>query len=93
MEEELAPRPDDTSDEALLTFVRRTASTVYHPCGTCRMGSDDGAVLDPQLRVRGITGLRVADASAFPLVPSTNIQPAVMMLAERGDRFIAPPAP
>ena len=53
------------------------------------MGSDDAAVLDPQLRVRGVHGLRVADASAFPLVPSTNIQPAVMMLAERAAQFIA----
>ncbi len=89
VEQELAPSPDDTSDEALLAFIRRTATTVYHPCGTCRMGGDDAAVLDPWLRVRGIAGLRVADASAFPLVPSTNIQPAVMMLAERAAGFIA----
>ena len=67
----------------LLDFIRATATTVYHPCGTCRMGSDDAAVLDPQLRVRGVDGLRVVDASAMPLVPSSNIQPAVMMLAER----------
>ena len=92
VEEELAPsRHEATSDEALLAFVRRTATTVYHPCGTCRMGSDNAAVLDPQLRVRGLAGLRVADASAFPLVPSTNIQPAVMMLAERAARFMQQP--
>jgi len=86
--EELAPPPDADSDEALLDFVRATATTVYHPCGTCRMGSDDDAVLDPRLRLRGLDGLRVADASAMPLVPSSNIQPAVMMLAERAAEFI-----
>ena len=89
VEQELLPDPGDDSDEALLAFIRATASTVYHPCGTCRMGSDDAAVLDPHLRVRGLDGLRVADASAMPLVPSSNIQPAVMMLAERAAGFIA----
>ncbi len=86
--EELAPPPGADSDEALLDFVRATATTVYHPCGTCRMGSDAAAVLDPHLRLRGVDGLRVADASAMPLVPSSNIQPAVMMLAERAAAFI-----
>jgi choline dehydrogenase len=88
VEQELAPAPDCTADEALLDFIRQTATTVYHPCGTCRMGSDDAAVLDPELRVRGVDGLRVVDASAMPLVPSTNIQPAVMMIAERAASFI-----
>jgi choline dehydrogenase len=88
VQEELAPPPGCDSDEDLLAFIRATATTVYHPCGTCRMGSDDNAVLDPQLRLRGLAGLRVADASAMPLVPSTNIQPAVMMLAERAAGFI-----
>ena len=86
--EELLPSPGCDSDEALLEFVRATATTVYHPCGTCRMGADDAAVLDPALRVRGLDGLRVVDASAMPLVPSTNIQPAVMMMAERAAGFI-----
>ena len=88
VEEELQPAPDATSDEALLDFIRATSTTVYHPCGTCRMGTDDAAVLDPRLRLRGVDGLRVVDASAFPLVPSSNIQPAVMMLAERAASFI-----
>ncbi len=88
VEQELHPSPDMTSDEALLAFIRATATTVYHPCGTCRMGADDAAVLDPQLRLRGVDGLRVVDASAFPLVPSSNIQPAVMMLAERAAAFM-----
>ncbi len=83
-----APAPGVDSDEALLDFIRATATTVYHPCGTCRMGSDDAAVLDPQLRLRGVDGLRVVDASAMPLVPSSNIQPAVMMMAERAAGFM-----
>ena len=83
-----APQAGPISDEAMLEYVRQTGNTVYHPCGTCRMGSDDGAVVDPQLRVRGVEGLRVADASVFPLIPSSNIQPAVMMVAERAAEFI-----
>ena len=84
VEEELWPPPDAEDDEALLDYVRRTGTTVYHPCGTCRMGTDAGAVVDPELRLRGgVRGLRVADASVMPLVPSSNIQPAVMMIAER----------
>ncbi len=80
--EELFP-PDLEDDGALLDALRGAATTVYHPCGTCRMGSDDHAVVDPLLRVRGLDGLRVADASVMPLIPSVNIQPAVMMVAER----------
>lgn len=86
--EEITPPPDVESDDALLAYLRETATTVYHPCGTCRMGSDDAAVLDPQLRVRGVGQLRVVDASVFPLVPSSNIQPAVMMTAERAAEMV-----
>ena len=81
--EEMQPSPDVDGDEAMLAYIRETGTTVYHPCGTCRMGMDEGAVVDPSLRVHGITGLRIADASVMPLVPSSNIQPAVMMIAER----------
>ena len=88
VEEELLPPAGADSDEALLDFVRATGTTVYHPCGTCRMGSDDDAVVDPKLRLRGLDGLRIADASVMPLVPSSNIQPAVMMIAERAAEFI-----
>ncbi len=88
VEEELQPAPDVTSDDDMLAYIRQAATTVYHPCGTCRMGSDEAAVVDPQLRVRGVAGLRVADASVMPLVPSSNIQPAVMMVAERAVDFI-----
>ena len=83
IEAELQPPPSVEGDEAMLAYVRESATTVYHPCGTCRMGSDDGAVVDPALRLRGVAGLRIADASVMPLVPSSNIQPAVMMIAER----------
>ena len=79
-----APR----DDEAMLDYIRATGTTVYHPCGTCRMGSDDQAVVDTRLRVRGVDGLRVVDASVFPLIPSTNIQPAVMMVAERAAAMV-----
>ncbi len=88
VEEQLLPPPGEQSDEALMAYIRETGTTVYHPCGTCRMGSDDGAVVDPRLRVRGIDGLRVVDASVMPLIPSSNIQPAVMMVAERGAAMV-----
>jgi choline dehydrogenase len=88
VEEELTPAPDVEDEAGLLEHIRRTGTTVYHPCGTCRMGSDDRAVVDPHLRVRGVEGLRVVDASVIPLVPSSNIQPSVMMIAERAVEFI-----
>lgn len=88
IEEELRPGPEATSDEAILENIRATAGTVFHPCGTAKMGSDPMAVLDPRLRLRGVAGLRIADASAFPLIPSPNIQPAVMLVAERCAAFM-----
>ena len=81
--EEMQPPPEVEGDEAMLAYIRETGTTVYHPCGTCRMGTDEGAVVDPSLRVHGLAGVRIVDASVMPLVPSTNIQPAVMMIAER----------
>ncbi|MGI4794891.1 MAG: GMC family oxidoreductase [Janthinobacterium lividum] len=81
--EEMQPSPDIVGDDAMLDYIRETGTTVYHPCGTCRMGTDPAAVVDPALRVHGVSGLRIADASVMPLVPSSNIQPAVMMIAER----------
>ncbi len=88
IEEELSPPTGVEDDDGLLEYIRTTGTTVYHPCGTCRMGADDAAVADPALRVRGVAGLRIADASVMPLVPSTNIQPAVMMIAERAAEMI-----
>lgn len=82
---ELMPGPAQTSDEALDGYLRETASTLHHPVGTCRMGriDDDGAVLDERMRVRGVQGLRVVDASAMPEVVSGPINGPVMMMAEK----------
>ena len=77
--------PDDSvADEAaLLAHIRENAWTVFHPCGTCRMGDDPEAVVDTQLRVRGVEGLRVADASIFPTIPSGNTNAPAIMVGER----------
>jgi choline dehydrogenase-like flavoprotein len=82
---EVFPGPEVTSDEEISALARATSHTVYHVSCTARMGAHDdpGAVLDPQLRVRGIAGLRVADASAFPSLTTVNPMVAVLMLAER----------
>jgi choline dehydrogenase len=87
---ELAPAAGaEVTDDVLEAHVRSHAKTVYHPAGTCRMGaaSDPMAVLTPELGVRGIAGLRVADASAFPLLVSGNTNAPVVMLAERCAAF------
>jgi len=75
---------DDTTDASLLTHIRNNAWTVFHPCGTCRMGMDAGSVVDERLRVRGMDGLRVADAAIFPNVPSGNTNAPSIMVGERG---------
>ena len=87
---EIAPGPEITGDEALFEYICGTCETVYHPAGTCRMGrdSDDHAVLLPDLRVKGIQGLRVADASVFPDMVTVNICNTVMMVAERAAELI-----
>lgn len=69
---ELGPGPDVESDDELLAYARMSSHSGYHPVGTCRMGSDEAAVLDPQLRVKGVGGLRVADASIMPKITSAN---------------------
>lgn len=86
--EELVPGQDVTSDKAILDAIRRTASTVYHPVGTCRMGSDDKAVVDPQLRVKGVDGLRVVDASVMPKITSANTNAATYMIASKAASMI-----
>jgi choline dehydrogenase len=82
--EDMRPGPDCRTEEDFIAYMRGNCSTVYHPCGTNRMGTDDMAVVDPSLRVRGMDGLRVIDASVMPMIPSSNIHPATIMLAEKG---------
>ena len=85
MREEIAPGPAATSDAALDEHVRRTVKTDYHPVGTCRMGfdNDPAAVVDPRLRVRGVEGLRVVDASVMPKLVTANTNAPTMALADR----------
>ena len=85
---EMNPGPDADADDGMLAWARATGQNLYHACGTCRMGSDDGAVVDTRLRVRGLEGLRVADASVFPTITSGNIHAPVLMLAERAADII-----
>ncbi|HEY9266905.1 MAG TPA: GMC oxidoreductase, partial [Mycobacterium sp.] len=84
---EVLPGSDQISS-ALVEFVRRNASGVYHPVGTCRMGTDERAVVDPALRVRGVEGLRVADASIMPSIVGGNTNAASMMIGERAAELI-----
>ena len=81
--ERIRPLPDCTSDNDLEDYARVHAHTGYHPVGTCRMGSDEGAVVDPDCRVRGVNGLRVIDASVMPSLTSGNTHAPVVMVAEK----------
>jgi choline oxidase len=87
---EVLPGPEVQRDDEWLDYIRATAETVYHPSGTCRMGraEDPLSVVTPDLRVKGIAGLRVADASVFPSMVSVNICNTVMMIAERAAQMI-----
>src|SRR5207248_2582765 len=83
-----APDPDIQSDDELLDWVRNNAETTYHPVGTCKMGSDPMAVVDDQLRVRGMERLRVADASIMPTLTSGNTNAPSIMIGEKAYRMI-----
>jgi choline dehydrogenase len=85
---EIAPGPALRDDGELLQWVKDTAETAYHPIGTCKMGSDQRAVVDEQLRVHGIEGLRVADASIMPTLTSGNTNAPSIMIGEKAASMV-----
>lgn len=88
IESEHRPGHDVASDEDLLSWARSTATTIFHPVGTCKMGQDSEAVVDERLRVRGLTGLRVADCSIMPTIVSGNTNAAAIMIGEKASDLI-----
>jgi choline dehydrogenase-like flavoprotein len=90
---ELLPGANVQTDDEIDGYLRETVRTVFHPCGTCRMGIDEDSVVDPELKVRGVTGLRVIDASVMPDVVGGNINACVMMIADKGADIILDRAP
>lgn len=90
---EVQPGPSVSTEEGLVEYIRKGASTVHHPCSSCKMGTDPNAVVDPQLRVHGVQGLRIADASVFPSIVGGNTNAAVVMIAEKAvDLMLGRPA-
>lgn len=85
---EVLPGPDASDPKALRSFLSTAAVTYFHPVGTCRMGSGAESVVDPQLRVHGLDGLRVADASVMPRVVSVNTNAAAIMIGEKAADLI-----
>ncbi|OAH13141.1 GMC family oxidoreductase [Streptomyces jeddahensis] len=90
LKREVCPGPDITGDDELSEYARKVAHTVYHPAGTCRMGAvdDELAVVDPELRIRGLDGIRIADASVFPTMPAVNPMIGVLMVGEKAAELL-----
>ena len=85
----MLPDPAAQTDDQLLQQARQIANTIYHPTSTCRMGVDDGSVTDENLRVRGVSNLRVVDASVMPKIVSGNTNAPTIMIAEHAADMIA----
>ena len=85
---EISPGGHLDSDSELDAFIRENAESAYHPCGTCRMGTDLDAVVDPRGKVHGVDNLRIADASIFPKITNGNLNAPTIMVAERIADFI-----
>lgn len=90
---EILPGPDVRTDAEIDAYVRAKADSAYHPCGSCKMGTDAMAVIDPQCRVRGLEGLRVVDASIMPSIVSGNLNAPTIMIAEKAADMILGRAP
>ncbi len=86
--QEILPTATVGTEDEILAYARRTASSVFHPVGTCAMGPGPMAVADERLSVRGVEGLRVVDASIMPTIPSGNTNAPVIMIAEKGAAMI-----
>jgi 4-pyridoxate dehydrogenase len=86
--EELAPGPNVKTDAEIDAWIRKVTITAHHPAGTCAMGMGPAAVVDPELRVRGIEALRVVDAAAMPDMVSAHINACVIMMAEKASDMI-----